>query len=253
MSTCPKCGNSISPDEVICPFCGYRIGFEEIEEIFEEVPEERRPLKPSLAKIRLLFTSPRETFKELAYFPENKGTFLILFACASLSTLTILVAFSRLKIEMNYLYWFGLFIAGFIANLILYMIMWLFLSLSYWVFTRLVYGKISFKRVSSFLGYALITFVLANLLILILASIIIPQIPSESLTEMEVSTIIQTIFNIPPFNIYNMIFFPFLVGTGILYAYGIVEEFKTSFTKALASSLFFTSLVIIFIYAILYF
>ena len=253
MPKCPKCGNPISPDEVICPFCGYEIEAEEVKEVFEEVYEERRPLKPSLTKIKLLFTSPREVFKDLAYYPENKGSLLILLMCATLSALTMLVAFSRLNVEASYLSYLGLFIGGFTANFILYLMLWLFLSFCYWIFTRMFYGKIGFQRVSSFLGYALITLVLANLLILILALIIVPQIPSETLSEAAILTTIQTVFSVPPFSIYNTIFFLFLAGAGVLYSYGIAEEFKTSFIKALVFSLFTTSLIILFLYAVLYF
>jgi len=251
LSKCPKCGNPISPDEVICPFCGYEIEAEEVKEVFEEVYEERRPLKPSLTKIKLLFTSPREVFKDLAYYPENKGSLLILLTCATLSALTMLVAFSRLNVEANYLFYFGLFIGGFTANFILYLMLWLFLSFCYWIFARMIYGKISFRRVSSFLGYALITLVLANLLILVMALIIVPQIPSEVSMEMDISTIFQIIFSVPPFNMYSYIFLPFLAGTGILFSYGIAEEFKTSLIKALIFSLFATFLIILFFYVML--
>jgi len=253
LSKCPNCGNPISPDEVICPFCGYEIEAEEVKEVFEEVYEERRPLKPPLTKIKLLFTSPREVFKDLAYYPENKGSLLILLTCATLSALTILVAFSHLNMKTSYLSYLSLFIGGFAANLILYLMLWLFLSFCYWVLTRMFYGKISFQRVSSFLGYAFITLVLANLLILILALVIVPQIPSETSMGADISTIIQIIFNVPPFNVYSYIFLPFLAGTGILYSYGIAEEFKTSFVKALIFSLFTAFLIILFFYAVLYF
>jgi len=253
LSKCPKCGNPISPDEVICPFCGYEIEVEGVKEVFEEVQEERQPPKPSLTKIKLLFTSPRETFKDLVYFPENKGSFLILLTCTILSSLTMLIAFSRLNIKMSYIFYFGLFAGGLIANFTLYLIVWLFLSLCYWILTRMIYGKISFQRVASFLGYTLITLVLANLFILILAVVVVPQVPSESLSEMNALSVIEIIFNVPPFNIYSIIFLPFLVGTGILYAYGIAEEFKTSFTKALIFSLFVTTLIIVFFYLLLRF
>lgn len=254
MPTCPQCGNTVSPDEVICPFCGYRVGTTEVKRVFEEEYEEKVPPKPALTKLKLLFTSPREAFKDLAYFPENTGTFLILLICAILSTLTILAALSHLNIKIRYTFYISFFLGGLFTNFILYIIIWLFLSLCYWIPTRLLFGKISFRKVSAFLGYALITFIPANFIILILAMIIVPRIPGEtSPSEVDMLTLIQETLSIPPFNIYHMIFFPFLVGTGILYAFGVKEEFKISFVKALTFSLFTTMLILLFIYEILYF
>ncbi len=249
MPTCPQCGNTVSPDEVICPFCGYRVGTEEVKRVFEEEYEERVPPKPVLTKLKLLFISPKETFKDLAYFPENSGTFLILLICAVLSTLTILAVLSHLNIEISYMSYISFFFGGFFANFILYVIIWLFFSLCYWIPTRLFFGKISFRKVSAFLGYALVTFIPANFITLILALIIVPRIPSS---ETDILTFIQEALNIPPFNIYHMIFLPFLIGTGILYAYGVREEFKTSFVKSLIFSLFTTILILLFIYKLLY-
>jgi len=84
-----------------------------------------------------------------------------------------------------------------------------------------------------------------------MALIIVPQIPSEVSMETDISTIFQIIFSVPPFNMYSYIFLPFLAGTGILFSYGIAEEFKTSLIKALIFSLFATFLIILFFYVML--
>jgi len=254
LPTCPQCGNTVSPDEIICPFCGYRIGKEEVKRVFEEEYEEKVPPKPALTKLKLLFISPRETFKDLAYFPENTGTLLILLTCTILSTLTLLAVLSHLNMEINYIFYISFFFGGFFSNFVLYIIIWLFLSLCYWIPTRLIFGKISYRKVSAFLGYALITLIPANLIVLILALIIVPRMPSEtSPSGVDMLTLIQEALSIPPFNIYHMIFVPFLIGTGILYAYGVKEEFKISFAKALVFSIFTTFLVLLFVYELLYF
>lgn len=133
---CPRCGNENPHDSFVCSFCGKRLKFEKLENmfLFRRIEQEWISPLPWYMKIYYLFRDPSRAFHDINHKRSKSPGYIILLLNTllwGLMGLAFIAHFRFVPASMAFYYGLTFFLVflifGFLFNLIFYAILtWLF-------------------------------------------------------------------------------------------------------------------------------
>lgn len=235
---CPKCGSSVSPNEIFCPICGHQLKvefYERLLPLFKRVPPtEIRPLS-FFGKIKSFFIKPPLVFHNYMLSVRSFLPLLILLVNSFLISLYFMIIFIfSASIPSDVLYIFAaingliIFLISFIYNLLFFIL----LSIIIHLFVKLYEGRGKLKLTLNLLLISSFPLVIHKLLVIIYLLIFAPSIavPGDLLTSLHLM--------FSP-NIWDFVYFSELFFYGwmaILLTVGLRIGHKISTQNALISS-----------------
>jgi len=187
---CPECLILVGPRDAVCPQCGYRFRIEQFERI---LPFMKRPERQWESRLTLrqrlwgVFRFPAITFWDIAHEPDSRGPALIFLGnLAVISLWYVAMAFHVIDGGVFLLY-------GFIGVLAVLSLLYMLLNLFYFGIIHMIInysGREGHFSETFLIGqYALLPFLLANLLSFGLLFLFLPNTSMASLIDLYIHPI----------------------------------------------------------------